>query len=709
VADESEAPSEAISEPEPAVQRRGRSLHERARDYLPALIASSAMGLVATRAIRALAGEPAAPLDDSFIHLQYARRLAEGGFFRYVAGEGYSSGATSFLWPMLLAPFHLLGVRGVSLLWITWLFGTLAHAALAVETYRLAERLAGRAAAVGAGAMCILFAAFTWFAWSGMETILLAWILVRGARASAAFCEPSPAAPRPAALELVLLGLAAPLVRPEGAIVSLLAAFALGVRPEKGRHARRLLAFAPLAGPLIVPLLHLLFAGHATSSTTMVKWLLANPTYSREQVRAMIAGNVRLLLTNIVDGGDWTAVFVPEHFSFPLFLGLLCLGVAALRRRLPFHALFVAALVLGTLVPCTYLSFLWNRVRYVWPFAGAWFVLLACLAREVGDLVRAFRPRATFVTPLVAGCFAGALSAKLPWAIHDLAQSAHAIQRQQVALGRWAEEHLPEGARIGVNDTGAIAYLSGRRTFDVVGLTTEGEARYWVAGPGSRFEHYEKLPEARRPTHFIVYPHWMACAPVLGRMLHEATVTDQTILGGQTMIVYEARWDLLGSGALPAAPPEGMRLHDELDVSDLESEEQHHFERVGALDQDNQVLSAGEAYDDEGHRLSPPRSDGGRLRRSVDRFDLRAPEGNAGLLVLRVSAEEPLTLVVAAGEREVGRVELTPGTWSEKSVPWPSWASAAGTRVSVSVARGEGEGAAEAPRFGSFHYWLYAP
>ena len=42
------------------------------------------------------------------------------------------------------------GVRGVSLLIVTWLLGTLAHAALAVETARLAERLAGRAAAVGA-------------------------------------------------------------------------------------------------------------------------------------------------------------------------------------------------------------------------------------------------------------------------------------------------------------------------------------------------------------------------------------------------------------------------------------------------------------------------------------------------------------------------------------------------------------------------------
>ncbi|MFO0754936.1 MAG: hypothetical protein U0359_00475 [Byssovorax sp.] len=682
--------------------------------YVPALIGSSAVGLWATRSILALAHEPAAPLDDSFIHFQYARRLAEGGFFRYVAGEGYSSGATSFLWPLLLAPFHLLGARDVSLIWIAWIFGTIAHAGLAVETFRLSERLAGRAAAAGAGAMSLLFAANAWFAWSGMETILLAWALLRGARAAAAYCEPLPGRPTPPAGELIALGLLAPLVRPEGAIVSLIAALALFTRPRSGHARDRLLGLAPLGGPAIVPLIHLAFAGHATSSTTMVKWLLANPTYTKEQVRAMIAGNVHLLLTNILDGGDWTAVFLPEHFTLPLFLGAMALATAGLRRRLPFHAIFTAIVVLGTLLPCTYLSFLWNRVRYVWPFAGAWFVMLACLCREAGDLVRAFRPRATYVAPVLAGLFAGALAAKLPWAIHDLSQSAHAIDRQQVLLGRWASEHLPADARIGVNDTGAIAYLSGRRTFDVVGLTTEGEARYWVAGPGSRFEHYEKLSPERRPTHFIVYPHWMSCPPVLGRELYAATVTDQTILGGQTMVVYEARWDALGSGARPAVEPEGMTLADELDVADLESEDAHRYDRRGALDQDDQVVTAGESFDEQGEQKSPPRSDGGRMRRSVDRFTLQATEGKDGALVLRVGAEEPLTLVVSAGDREVGRVEIPPGAWVERSLPWPSWASAAPTALTVSVATPKSDAQAltnlpdEPPRFASFHYWLYS-
>ena len=65
-----------------------------------------ALGALCIRAVLAQAGNPAVPLDDAFIHMQYARRLADGGFFSFVAGEGYSTGATSFLWPVLLATVH---------------------------------------------------------------------------------------------------------------------------------------------------------------------------------------------------------------------------------------------------------------------------------------------------------------------------------------------------------------------------------------------------------------------------------------------------------------------------------------------------------------------------------------------------------------------------------------------------------------------------
>ena len=43
-------------------------------------------------------------LDDSFIHFQYARALADGHPFRYEAGEPRTMGATSALWPLVSRP-----------------------------------------------------------------------------------------------------------------------------------------------------------------------------------------------------------------------------------------------------------------------------------------------------------------------------------------------------------------------------------------------------------------------------------------------------------------------------------------------------------------------------------------------------------------------------------------------------------------------------
>ncbi len=696
------------------------TLRKRLLPYAPALLGSAVLGYVCMKAIVAKAGGPAAPLDDSFIHLQFAKRLAEGSFFSYVAGEGYSSGATSFLWPILLAPFYKIGLHGSSLVYAAWFWGTLAHAGVARESARLTNRLAGRAAGFGVMAMCLLFGAFAWFAWSGMETMGLAWALMRAARLGGAFAEPEglPATSRlpgasadlrPSELSLVFIGLLGPLFRPEGLICSLIVAIALGARPRKAGVIHRLWAILPLLGPAIVPLVNLAFTGHAASATAQVKWLWGNPYFPQPVFLGALQQNLKLLYTSLLDGGDWTAIFLPEHSFFPLLLGMAALPVAALRRRVPFHALFVLMVVLGTLIPTTYLSFLWNRVRYIWPFAGAWFVLLGCLAREAGDFVRLLVRRATFVTPVIVGIFAGALAMKLPWTIKDLATSASAIERQQVALGRWASQNLPPDARIGVNDTGAIAYFGGRRTFDVVGLTTEGEARYWVAGAGSRFEHYEKTPVDKLPTHFIVYPHWMAAPEILGKELTHATVTDQSILGGVTMVAYEARWSLLGTGAKPAQEPEGMELFDELDVADLESEKAHRYELGPASDQDDRVESDAPEENQGAGQLVGKVVDGGRLKRAWDRFKLTLPENKPSRLVMRVAPEEAPELVVSVNGVGAGSVSLVErDSWVEVSLDLPA---SPGGASSISVSPRPAEGLGELtrpPTFASFHYWLYA-
>ena len=681
----SEAPIAVPARPERGAPALARL--RRLAVWAPLALATIALLRMAVRAIYKKIGHPGAALDDAYIHFQYARAIAEGHPFRFQAGEPISTGATSFAWPALLALPYLVGFRGEHILWVAWFFSYLALAALAYEAYLLTVPLAGRGAAIGAAAMTLAFGGLAWGAASGMEVVPFAWVLAHAVRRASDWVDEPTRRTKRAFRWLVVIALLAPLVRPEGAIVSLVLGGGVLAHPR----ARRIEALAfPLAA-LAPNLLLLLLTGHATSSTAQVKLLFGNPYF--DVTDATIA-NARLLVGTILDGDVWSAEFLPKGSAPFAFAGLAALVWRGGISGRWFRAGAVLVLALSMFVPCVYVTFLWNRLRYLWPFAPAWFIGLACLARAVGTIVSRIDVRGgVAATTLVAGAFAGALAVRLEWVIEDVAQSASGIDRQQAALGRWAANALPPSARIGVNDTGAIAYFGNRHTFDIVGLTTPSEGRYWVAGAGSRLEHYERLhlsAPASLPTHFIVYPEWMGCDAVLGRALHEEVVTDSSILGGQIMRAYEARWQFLGSGETPWTTT--GNLLDAVDVADLESEAEHRYELLGARDGEQLAM---ESNAPDGSIVI----DGGRTRRVRERFIAKLPPGRRAIVIGRVevASENVCTLHLHVGGHEVQAARVEPGAWTEVRFEVPSEMASATTSIEV---------IAEGSLFTSYHWWF---
>src|SRR5262245_33179081 len=61
-------------------------------------------------------GDWSAPLDDVFIHFDYARATARGYPFQWSEGNGFSSGNTSLSYPFVLAFGYWVGFRGLSLM-----------------------------------------------------------------------------------------------------------------------------------------------------------------------------------------------------------------------------------------------------------------------------------------------------------------------------------------------------------------------------------------------------------------------------------------------------------------------------------------------------------------------------------------------------------------------------------------------------------------
>ncbi|MEO8876678.1 MAG: hypothetical protein ABI461_13890, partial [Polyangiaceae bacterium] len=605
---------------------------------LPIAITVLVIAASTMRAVTNKLGHPGAVLDDSYIHFQYARALAEGHPLRYQAGEPISTGATSALWPMVLAPFYLIGFRDEAIVWIAWILSFAALGLLAHEAFEMTKPLAGNAAAAGAGAMVLLFSGHIWCAASGMEVMPFAFVLARTLRKSAEWSETKSAADNPRSRrdfwELVILAWASFLFRPEGAIAVLVVALVFTVFPRSPRLPLRLRdAAIALAVPLAVPIFLRLVTGHASTSTASVKLLYGNPYYQGDAFIQAVAANLKIFFMTLLEGEVWSAEFVPTGALPFAVAGLIATAILGHQRQRPVRAALVILLALTMLAPCTYVTFLWNRLRYLWPFATGWLIGLACLARVTGDFLASIRSSWRVATPILAGIFAGAFGSKVAGAIQDVADSASGIDRQHVLLGRWAKENIPAGARIGVNDTGAIAYFGDHPTFDIVGLTTPGEGKYWVAGAGSRFEHYERVhawsPE-KLPSYFIVYPQWMACDPVLGAQLFEATVTDATILGGQTMAVYRANYDLLGSAEAPWSATTG-KVFANVDVADLESEAAFHYELLNAHDNEQIVRTS---LTPDGRTVA----DGGRMNRTTEKFVVALAPSSQRHVIVRLES-----------------------------------------------------------------------
>lgn len=662
-----------------------RKAWNRWRRHAPLAVATALLAVAATTAVLVKThGEPAVPLDDAFIHFQYARAFARLHPFEYTSGAAPTPGATSLLWPLVLAPFYAIGFRGVALIPIAWLLGWISLALLAHETWRISGRLLAHTTAIAAAAMVLAFGGYIWCAASGMEVVPFAWLLMRSARRAAEWGEAGQAATRRERIELVALALLTPLMRPEGAIASLLIALALLVFP-RGSGRQRLWAALPLVGPLLMPLLELGATGHFGSTTAQVKWLPLNPYYTGGRFGETVAKNLGVLFNTLLDGRIWSALFLPQGSRWVAWLALPALVVVALRRGTRWRGLCVGGVALGILLPTTYDSFLWNRLRYLWPFAAAWFVALGALADGAGAIAARLSSGLGWVRLLVAGAFVGALASHMSWTLDDLATSSDAIRRQQVALGRWAHDALPPDARLGVNDTGAIAYFSDRRVFDICGLTTRGEARYWVAGAGSRFEHYEDMKRSQLPGYFIVYPEWMGLPWLLGKELTNRTVQGATILGGTTMVAHVADYSALGSGAHPLIDKAaGKKTVDVLDVADLDSEAAHHYRLYWA-----------EQADDVAQGTPGGHVDGARKRRALDTFTLKLSPG--GLLVARCGASQAMKLSVRIDGHRVGTFALQGYGWEEPWLALPADLSAGAHRIDIAAPRGRA--------FTSMHYW----
>lgn len=524
------------------------------------------------------------PLDDVYIHLQYARQFGDGEPLRFQPGAEITTGASSLLWMVLLGAAHAVGFDGRWLLAVAVVGGVVGVACATGFTSAAATRLGGRAAGWWAGLLTALCGPLLWGGASGMEVGLLA------ALTTGTLLSYLRERPRFRATPVVAALLA--LTRPEGFLLA--AAFTAAMawtllRPAPGpaaRAGRPWGRLALVAVPVVVfvgqLLLYRVLTGTSQANGVLAKsWLHTGFLRQPLEIADHVQRNVAAILASLsgLSGQDVLA---------PLALVLAVLGVAVLAARRE----RVLAVVLGgglasvVLAVATLTTAMWQDLRYLQPFLPLLLLLVVLGAGLVGN--RAAR------TGLLAVVLLFALAATPAWALR-LGQQASAMREGPVSVAQWIAGNVPPGDAVAVNDVGAAAWFGGHRTVDLVGLTTNGMAAPSLNGPGTLYEALRALPGPERPQWFAVFDRWggvpvadlgraglLGAEPVITFGLAgparpisaSAPQTCQLDRSCDRVSIWRADWSAADSAQAPDLPVPG-RIVDHLNVGDMADEAAH--------------------------------------------------------------------------------------------------------------------------------------
>lgn len=476
------------------------------------------------------------PLDDSWIHLQFARNLTEGLGLSYNPGE-LVTGSTAPLWTALLA--LLFPLPGGVVFW-TKLLGAGLHLAGIDATWRLARELGlPRGLSALAAALTLATSWLVWSALSGMEIplfiLLSLWGMVLHLRERADPVRPP--------LSVAVLAVAV-LARPEGLLLLLLAVLDRVLAFERRPSLRALLAGAVLAVcALAGPFLFYAWAGGSVLPTTYA---------------AKGGGEIRHLLPDFRYLANVLGLFFRPQPWMTLLAGAGAVSLASRlggsrdardRGLLPALWLFGLPLAYSLLTPGP-TKMLGNFGRYYFPLFPV-LIVLGVLGLEPAVSALASRLRSRGARAVLATVGAAVLLAPTLFNFFQgerfYVQNVANVEESDVAIARWLASRLPPEASLAVNDIGAIKYFLPNRVIDLASIATPEIGREVGRATAAGVPWSEALLAAvarRQPDYVVVFPSWfpsLAQDPRF-RAVHVLPIPNNITMGGDEIVVYETPW-----------------------------------------------------------------------------------------------------------------------------------------------------------------------
>lgn len=448
------------------------------------------------------------PLDDSWIHLTYARNLAEHGQWAFRLGER-SAGSTAPLWTVLLAIGFL--IRLAPYVW-TYLLGWAVLTMLAVYAENLARKLVPAYAPQipWAGLFFVFAWHLTWAAVSGMETLLhgLFILVVLGSLIAGS-------------RRYLALGLLAGLsiwVRPDG-LTLLGPILFVAILSEKTWRLRGEAILKTLMGFGSLFLVYLLFnlalSGNPMPNTFYAKQAEFAPFWLTQPFMARVRNYLWPILASPfivllpaalvwlgkkISAQNWGALA-----SLIWFFGYIAIYFA----RLPAyqHGRYI--------IPALPILYLWGILGFL----------------EIISSPRTNR-RLIFVWQVVT------VLLSLAFEFVGARQNAYDIfwiESEMVTTAKWIQQNVPPDARLAVHDIGALGYYVQNPLVDLAGLITPDVVDFIRDEP-----HLAEYLDSRSVDYLVSFPSLYPQLTSGRESLFEAGLAFDDVHFDENMHVY--RW-----------------------------------------------------------------------------------------------------------------------------------------------------------------------
>ena len=471
---------------------------------------------------------PGFTLDDSWIHLQYARTIYEGNPWEYSPGYP-STGSTSPLWSLLLSVLFYFSSDPVGLAWGVYIISMCFYmASTFVVGLIIREYTESISWSIIAIIGFVLMPRNTWLMLSGMEIPLFVFVLLL----SILILDKTEI--KHDLILGVLVGIAF-LSRPEGIILAaaVFIRFLIltGKRKTDRRRVMTLLASAGLAGLIALPwILHCLSVTGLPLPDTFYAKVHA-PTESE-----------------IGAWNFWWTIYVKQ---MPFLLMGAFVGIILFAKGKPFPWLLPVFLTILYRLNAPYASLI-NNSRYLLPIFNLFFVVSIIVMAWVLNiiLIGIFKLMDCEETKLLAVTISF-LVLVLPLFTPYIDQATYygkavkTVNDLHVNIGYWIDENTPEDSVFATHDAGAVRFISNRTMIDLAGLvspdiihgnmTSQDILRYLRAQGCNYFVYFDDL-----------FSYWTWYLPYNSyEQVYTVTIPPEVHVGGgrPTMSVYQIYWE----------------------------------------------------------------------------------------------------------------------------------------------------------------------